>query len=76
MLWKKAVNHFIRAFFNCKRKNIINNSLDIEKNLRTISKIYKCIYKKIKYYFNYLVYFLITTINLKIISAAVNLFQS
>lgn len=74
MPWKKAVGQFIQSFSNCKKRNIINNGLDTKKDLKLISKVYKCIHKKTKCYFNYLVYLLTKIIGLRVISSVIKHF--
>lgn len=74
MSQKKAVSQFIQSFSSCKRRDIIDNGLDIKKDLKLMSKVYKCMHKKIKHYFDYLFYLLNKVIGLRVISGTIEQF--
>lgn len=74
MSQKKAVSQFIQSFSSCKRRDIIDNGLDTRKDLKLMSKVYKCMHKKIKHYFDYLFYLLNKVIGLRVISSTIEKF--
>lgn len=55
MPWEEVIDYLIWGFSYCHRKAIIDNGLNMRKDLKLISSVLEWVDKNTEYYFNYLI---------------------